>query len=561
MLAMNIYIFRNLLACFLFIFSTLFCMASETNEIDSLQPLSSSSEAKGRIEKASYRSRSLISSLAKEQDNASLTSENEEKAHSSDPLLPYLTEDQLEEASHSSHLFSPSICGSEIEKTIRSLIPFVRGQRKFAEGFESLTWAEDKESLKYLEMLNAKTSNKPLRKMVILDLKRNAWQSFAFLSFLNQTLENFLQIHTQVRDKNAKYYNGVRQFMTALWEEINEVSHATASDIATTLYFGWKKEDSRWVCNKSSEKELTFAYVSTKAWTSDVQEKSDFLKLLFENKQAFTQLSSQACKTQFYKVCGTNVIAIQTFEELMFYQEINSTLALYKDLNQETRSDHRFIIDQIQEKLIRQHGFESKILEKKLNENVKQFVDDLLKSLVDFVKYEKLAIKKEKARMKKRQQKAKKKEVRKTLESVTTPVAPAAETGLETEVAPAPKPQKPQKLLERKSKELSSELLFTKKYPHSVFSAVVLKHESGTVNTKHFKKFLNDVGGRFVRRQPNGMTRYFLPNLGADKDQYPDLLYCVHLPHGESEDFYPAILYHFIRPSIQHAGFTLEMFE
>ncbi|RZI46056.1 hypothetical protein [Candidatus Finniella inopinata] len=99
----------------------------------------------------------------------------------------------------------------------------------------------------------------------------------------------------------------------------------------------------------------------------------------------------------------------------------------------------------------------------------------------------------------------------------------------------------------------------TTKFSKSTFSDVVVRHERGTVNTLDFKAFLNQVKGQIARPRPKGMTYYKLPNLNANAGTEL-MLFHVHLPHEENDPFYPAILHHFIRPSVVDAGFTKEMF-
>ena len=93
-------------------------------------------------------------------------------------------------------------------------------------------------------------------------------------------------------------------------------------------------------------------------------------------------------------------------------------------------------------------------------------------------------------------------------------------------------------------------------FPRSTFSEVVVGHQRGTVNTLNFREFLAHVRGSIEKPRNNGMTYYTLPNVNGTGN----ILYHVHLPHADKDPFYPAILNHFIRPSVTDAGFTAEMF-
>ena len=85
-----------------------------------------------------------------------------------------------------------------------------------------------------------------------------------------------------------------------------------------------------------------------------------------------------------------------------------------------------------------------------------------------------------------------------------------------------------------------------------------MSHDRGTVNTHDFKDFLRSIGGAMGERRRNGMTKYYLPNA---QNPEQNMYFHVHLPHADSDPFYPAIFHHFIRPSVKAAGYTAEMFE
>jgi|GEM_PF-5380815 len=507
----------------------------------------------------------------------------------------------------------------EVAETILSLMPLVRAQVRFMKGFQSLASAKDADSVGYMKTLRGLIGDKITNDV----LRQDAQITARFSDFLCQSLEEVLRIHAQVKNKTGAACVGVMdRCLGDLWQEINTASNQVAADIMRSLVMGWQVKDPRWNIGLSN----TVGYPGHLI-TGAVQKKMDLLTLFGEDKREFGQLASDAGQAEFYALCGDNVMAVQYFEELMFYQKINAGLSacmekppvasMDKSSNGEEllmsllsvlggasdlgllggqapslSAGHRFVIDQIKQQALRGVVLPNT-----------SFIEGLLNPLVEFVGQETLQIKAERTAQKKKEKNRKKRERRKLKEA--SKKAEQESSGAAALVSSAV-------IDERSSKEEESDLaaalvssavideededsdedkeagfdlaaaLHSQKeqknsmvptvadmggaasgvaskeisFPRSKFSEVVLGHGRGTVNASDFMEFLTHVGGKIEKPRPNGMTYYTLPNVnGTGKVRHH-----VHLPHATTEPFYPAILNHFIRPSVAEAGFTAEMF-
>ena len=209
----------------------------------------------------------------------------------------------------------------EVAETIRSLMPLVRGQVHFMKGFQSLVSAKDADSVGYMKMLRGLIGDNQFSN----SLKGDAQVTGCFSEFLCQSLEQLLRIHAQVRNKTGAACVGVmNSCLGDLWKEINEVSNRTVGDVMGTLALGWQVEDPQWSVSVTATGGWSINYVNLITPGSLEHRRLALIDRLSIRERDFYQLASDAGQAEFYALCGDNVIAVQNFEELMFYQKINA---------------------------------------------------------------------------------------------------------------------------------------------------------------------------------------------------------------------------------------------
>ncbi len=486
-----------------------------------------------------------------------------------------------------------------VEESIKSLLPRIQSYAIYVNGLRALSKEDDPDAVRHFKQIVRGLNDNKVNESI----RRQSTSTVSFLKFIESSLNNFLSTYENT-PKSEAFDALASEYLWTLWQEINESADKTAADLTALMALEWKMSDSNWeVTNASVGHVIKYRGLKTDA----IKAKLSLLVLIDQDHREYTKFAQAMDQENFDKFFRTLGVSLY-YDELMLYQNILEVLSRYIDMDLKTSTFSKTMTQsgsKGKEILISMQGISepqdylgllSHYCSK--SNNKKPLIDSIFKlkspSAIESVCQIKLTamlkelqhalpddlakkkIKGDKKKAKRLRQKARGSKADTSLEEVLLesdddlspsktplvdtikPVKPEQkEPSVKNEALSPSKTSLPavsMKPVKPEQKESAAEARFT----GSTFSDVIINHARGTVNANDFKEFLGSIGGRMDTPRRNGMTRYYLPKAN---NRQQEMYFHVHLPHGPSDPFYPAILHHFIRPSIQAAGYTAEMFE